>query len=343
MSDSNPDVRRDVPPKLLDLADELEQFPLGNCGPSDDPDKQTAYLYSFREIAKRFVAAVRRLKKPEIDAELTRLNLNPDFITEAYDLKAELVPIIDRLREETTTVNKPSDDPSPLNVDDGKPEISAFISYSSVDKSTAAQVKSLLEKHGISGFLAHDDIQVSEEWKNRILAELKICEVFVPILSKNFRASDWASQEIGSVVLRQGVAIVPLQIDDTVPYGFISHLQGRRIPTDGPTFDLVILPLVNRFPRTILPPMIRDVENARSYRGAEAAMRPLVNYFPLLTNSELLSLVDASINNGQVWNAQLCHNQFLPKLLATEGPRIPIDKREILKYQIEKQQWFPVH
>ena len=29
------------------LADELDQFPLGRCGPSDDPDMQYAYAAAF--------------------------------------------------------------------------------------------------------------------------------------------------------------------------------------------------------------------------------------------------------------------------------------------------------
>ena len=48
----------------IELADEIERFPLGECGPSDDPDKQYAYVAGFRDIAKRFVAAVKRMAIP---------------------------------------------------------------------------------------------------------------------------------------------------------------------------------------------------------------------------------------------------------------------------------------
>lgn len=46
------------------LADDIDQFPLGKCGPSDDPDMQYAYVAGFRDIAKRFVAAVKRIGDP---------------------------------------------------------------------------------------------------------------------------------------------------------------------------------------------------------------------------------------------------------------------------------------
>jgi hypothetical protein len=83
----------------IQLADEIEKFPLGNCGPSDDPDMQTAYLYGFRDIAKRFVAAVKRIGDPDLSNMLGQLDASPEFITGAYDLRTELFVIIDHLRQ----------------------------------------------------------------------------------------------------------------------------------------------------------------------------------------------------------------------------------------------------
>ncbi len=45
--------------KAIKLANEIEAFPLENCGPSDNPDKQTAYLNGFRDLVKRFIAAAK--------------------------------------------------------------------------------------------------------------------------------------------------------------------------------------------------------------------------------------------------------------------------------------------
>ena len=90
---------------VTQLADEIEQFPLGNCGPSDDPDKQTAYLYSFRDVAKRFVAAAKRIGDPELSSMIAGLDTSPEVITDAYDLRAELIAIIDYLREATQNPN----------------------------------------------------------------------------------------------------------------------------------------------------------------------------------------------------------------------------------------------
>ena len=81
--------------RVLELKNELKRFPLGSCSPSDNPDKQTAYLYSFREIVKRFLASAKRLNNPELFESISKIDPNPELITEAYDIKAELIGVFD--------------------------------------------------------------------------------------------------------------------------------------------------------------------------------------------------------------------------------------------------------
>jgi hypothetical protein len=71
------------------------------------------------------------------------------------------------------------------------PTARAFISYSHADRKYGAQAKSVLARVGIEAFLAHDDLHVSDQWRNRIIEELKRCDLFVPLLSANFIASKW--------------------------------------------------------------------------------------------------------------------------------------------------------
>lgn len=91
-------------PKLrlvLKLADELVAFKLGNCGPSDDPDMQTAYLAGFNDVATRFMAAGRRVGDPELTEMLQAVSKQPEHIVEAYTQRAGLLAAIDYLREVT--------------------------------------------------------------------------------------------------------------------------------------------------------------------------------------------------------------------------------------------------
>lgn len=86
----------------LRLADDIEQFPLGRCGPSDDPDMQYAYAAGFRDITKRFVGAAKRIGDPDLSELVTHLDIpSSGYIADSHDLRAELLVIIDELRERT--------------------------------------------------------------------------------------------------------------------------------------------------------------------------------------------------------------------------------------------------
>jgi len=91
--------------QALKYAEEIKEFPLGNCGPSDDPDKQTAYVYGFRDLAKMFASSAKRIGDPDLSNMISELDLSPDYITEAYDLRADLFGIIDYLESAISDEN----------------------------------------------------------------------------------------------------------------------------------------------------------------------------------------------------------------------------------------------
>lgn len=90
----------------LELSDEITEFPLNECGPSDDPDKQYAFTSSFRGLAIRFVSAAKRIGDPDLSEKLSMLNLDiANYINEAHLLKAEIQTSIDYLSEVSANPN----------------------------------------------------------------------------------------------------------------------------------------------------------------------------------------------------------------------------------------------
>jgi len=96
----------DLYKRILDLINEIEDFSLGNCSPSDDPDKQTAYLYSYKHLIKRFISSAKRLDDNSLLKMLNRIDPNPDNITEAYDLSADIQGVIDYINDSMKSNNK---------------------------------------------------------------------------------------------------------------------------------------------------------------------------------------------------------------------------------------------
>ena len=216
-----------------------------------------------------------------------------------------------------------------------------FISYSHADRVFGGQAKTVLDSFGFKSFLAHDDLELSAEWRSRILEELGGCKLFVALLSKNFIASQWTSQEIGYVLARPEVVIAPLSLDGTMPFGFLSELQGRRLPPEGITFQVLIEPLARKLPREILPFMIYAAAEAQDFRSAEERMRRLAPLFDVLTKAEAQMLAKGAVENGQIWNAKECHEELLPEFLRRQRHNIEPETLSALEYQVEHQGWYP--
>jgi len=220
------------------------------------------------------------------------------------------------------------------------PAVRAFISYAHADRAYAGQVRQVLAQVGIESFLAHEDLETSEEWKDRILDELARCDLFVPVLSQHFVRSLWAPQEVGFVASREAVVIAPLSLDGTIPFGFLSHLQAGRVGPDGVTRQLLVEPIAKKFPRTILPGLIGIAAKAGSFRDAEDKWRPLASLFSLFTPEEAQALAEGAVANNQVWAAALCRDEYIPAFIRAHREHIEPETLRALEYQIAQETWY---
>lgn len=206
----------------------------------------------------------------------------------------------------------------------------AFISYSVQQKQEGAKVKSCLADLGYESFLAHDDLRVSEEWRQRILEELRVVDVFVALLSAEFKRSDWCGQELGFIVSRSDVLIVPLALDRTIPYGFIAQLNDRSVD-DGNVAAVLADVMFEHRPRNVIPAQIRRIASASSYRGAEALVRPLVPHYAKFSSGEVEMFAQAVAGNSEVWDAGLCAAEYIPRFVETNRARLSPQSAGLLK------------
>jgi hypothetical protein len=87
----------------------------------------------------------------------------------------------------------------------------------------AAELQEALLDFGVSCFVAHNDIEPTEEWQTQIETALATCEAFVALLHQDFHASNWTDQEIGFAMGR-GVPAFAVRLGQD-PYGFIGRFQ----------------------------------------------------------------------------------------------------------------------
>lgn len=87
------------------LINDIKAFPLGQCSPSDDPDKQSAYVYGFLDLVRRFIGSAKRIESNLLKVELDKVELDIQIITEAYELKSELLNIFDLIEDLSSDPN----------------------------------------------------------------------------------------------------------------------------------------------------------------------------------------------------------------------------------------------
>ena len=88
-----------------------------------------------------------------------------------------------------------------------------FISYSTIDVGAAETVRNVLEKNGLSCWIAPRDIPGGSNYTKEIPIAIRNCKVFVLILSKNAQSSHWVLKELDSAV-NCGKVILPFMLEE---------------------------------------------------------------------------------------------------------------------------------
>lgn len=107
-----------------------------------------------------------------------------------------------------------------------------FISHISSHKRWAADLQEAILRFGISGFVAHNDIEPTLEWQTQIETALATCDALVALLHSGFHQSNWTDQEIGFAMGR-AIPVFSIRIGET-PYGFIGRFQAFNGSNDEP-------------------------------------------------------------------------------------------------------------
>jgi len=122
-----------------------------------------------------------------------------------------------------------------LELEPKEEEKRIFLSYSHDDRVLAGKIADFLREKGIYVFLAHKDIEISDEWRDEIHKNLRDCNVLLALLTPSFKESVWTNQEAGYIMGRER-KIVPLIVGKTKikDFGFLETLQGIKVKEEKP-------------------------------------------------------------------------------------------------------------
>lgn len=103
--------------------------------------------------------------------------------------------------------------------------IRIFMSHKKEYRQIASEFKRLLDYECFDTFVAHEDIQDNELWKDSIKRDLTNTNVFVALVTDDFEQSVWCQQEVGWAVARNILTMGINFREPVPPLGFLGEQQ----------------------------------------------------------------------------------------------------------------------
>lgn len=189
-------------------------------------------------------------------------------------------------------------------------QLKVFISYSSNDKRLSGLFKHCFETYtGFSVFLAHEDIAPALEWELKIVKNLKEADVVIPLITDNYRGSEFTDQELGMALAWKKI-ILPIKLSNINPYGFIKKIQALKCQcSENGIIDAIatiVLVLTensefNKFKEFVIDSLIEAFNKSSSFRTTRIIIR-MLTVIKSFNKDQITSLKKTIKNNDQVYN-----------------------------------------
>lgn len=212
--------------------------------------------------------------------------------------------------------------------------IAAFLSHSSKDRKKAGALKRGLEPYGVDVFVAHDDLQPTEEWQRVIVRRLRGCDVFFCLMSDNFRTSLWTDQETGmAVALRKHIVALKTSRD---PYGFIAKYQALRVRkrmSDTCWWVAKALSAQQQFSTTIKSSVIEQFLDSATFEESSAHASRLKDLQPY-SRDQMNVILEGSAKNQNIYGGRIARR--IVRQLADDAPP---DKKILRNFERQVSSW----
>src|SRR6266566_5451186 len=180
-----------------------------------------------------------------------------------------------------------------------KKQTKIFLSHSHYDKDLAGTLKEEIERFGCDDFVAHEDINPSQDWLEAIRKSLRECHAFIPLLTNSFASSDWTDQETGIATALDKI-IVPIKIHHD-PYGFIGKIQALKWDVDDEeeSFKKLVKVLMEKKLLTVEGLILR-FSSSGSFADATLNSELLLATGVEFTNEQINAIMRYAMSNSQI-------------------------------------------
>lgn len=198
-------------------------------------------------------------------------------------------------------------------------KLNLFISYSNKNLDEATKVQQYFEKGGVSCFLSKNKLKPSDEYKKEIFNTILSTDVFILILSKDFKESDWCSQEAGMAYLlseKHNVELYCLMLDNVIPYGFLSKFHGEDFYSPISIINIAkkidenlgsnIVANVKEFHKNSIENKIKKLNRTQSYVDASSTLNFLSNHSNYLSKEHINMIIRIAGTNKQIYECFIC-------------------------------------
>ena len=194
-----------------------------------------------------------------------------------------------------------------------------FISFSNKDGEEAVKIQDFFKNCGVDCFLSKTSIDISEQYKSRVFDEIYNADIFIYLLSKNSKTSDWCDQEMGMAYIKYKLGNAELFVvshDGSIPYGFLSSFNA------GSTCDAnYLLKIAKKIDEKLgsslvfnikqyynesIDLKIKDLSTADSYKSAKRILNFLNKRSEWLNKIQLKRICQISLRNNQIYESFIC-------------------------------------
>ena len=213
-----------------------------------------------------------------------------------------------------------------------------FISYVTKYSKVSGRIKRYLDEYSFNCFLAHEDIPPQTHWPQELVKNLVECDLFLALLTPEYKTSFYCQQEVGYVCCRR-IEILPILISADPPMGLIGDIQGIKFNKDD--FDSSCWKIVKHvakidsISRPVIKKLIDEFGSASSYDGAGRKAKRILNQFAF-THSQAKRAMRYIDTNEQIYESKTARPHIL-EFIESYGEHF--DPQKVKDYMQRSQRW----